>query len=98
MVFLVNFTIGLIRYCPFLSDPHLLLFSKPSTPLPTPTPNPSLSPSPTPYIAKPSKYTTDSAILQIEKDLERIQNDLQKVNLKEEELIPPQIDTQITIE
>jgi hypothetical protein len=76
----------------------LLILPKPVSPPQSPTPTPLAQPSPTSYLRQPSKYATDSAVLQIEDDLTRILNDLQKVDLKEGDLTPPQIDTKVTIQ
>jgi hypothetical protein len=71
---------------------------KPAPPAIQPTPTPVAPPPPTPYLSNPSKYATDSVVLQTENDLVRILDDLQKVDLKEDDLTPPQIDTAVAIQ
>ena len=71
---------------PFLSGK-----SQPASSLPTPTP----SLTPTPEIANPSFYATDSAILKIEEDVKKIEEELDSVDIKEKDLIPPALDWEI---
>jgi len=54
---------------------------------PTPTPTPIIE-----QITNPSPYATDSAILQTEEELKKLESELQEVDLKETGLTPPVLD------
>ena len=59
------------------------------------------SPSPSPFeeeIINPSAYATDSAVLEIEKRLKEIEQNLDKTDLKETSLNPPVLDIEINFE
>lgn len=59
------------------------------------------SPSPSPFeeeITNPSAYATDSAVLDIENKLKEIDQDLDKVDLKETGLNPPVLDMEVNFE
>lgn len=65
----------------------------------TPTPIPTES-TPTPMvlpISSPSAYATDSAILNIEKNIESLENSLAHTELKEGNLQPPPLDWNINM-
>ena len=63
---------------------------------PTPTPEPTATPTPfEETIASPSAYATDSAILKIGEDIKDIENQLQSVDLKDNDLLPPAINLNI---
>jgi hypothetical protein len=67
--------------------------------LQTPTPTPT-GPTPTPLelpISSPSAYATDSAVLNIEKNIDTLENSLANIDLKEENLQPPPLDWNINM-
>jgi len=59
------------------------------------------SPSPSPYeeeITNPSVYATDSAVLEIDKKLKEIENEIDQTDLKETGLNPPVLDLEVNFE
>jgi hypothetical protein len=63
---------------------------------PTPTPQPTATPTPfVETIASPSAYATDSAVLKIESDIKDIEDQLQNVDLKDNNLLPPALNLNI---
>lgn len=60
------------------------------------TPTPVASQSATPAaIARPSKYATDSAVLDIEKMITELDRDMSAVDIRESQLTPPNLDYEI---
>ncbi len=57
---------------------------------PTPTPTPIVE-----QITNPSPYATDSAVLQTEEELKKLESELQEVDLKETNLTPPVLDLDV---
>lgn len=53
------------------------------------------SPIPSPEVFPPSRWATNSGVLEIEKNLKTISHDLEIVDLKESNLIPPVLDLEI---
>lgn len=67
--------------------------------VPTPTSTPTPTPTPfMPTISSPSAYATDSAVLEIENDISSIVQQLQNVDLKENDILPPAINLNINFE
>lgn len=60
------------------------------TPLPAPPPLP-----PEAFIASPSAYATDEAVLKIEEELRLLEEDLDTVDLEELRLQPPILDLKV---
>jgi hypothetical protein len=60
-------------------------------------PQPTTTPLPT-TIINPSKYATDSAILEIESQIIQTESDLNSVDLNESELTPPSLDMNVNFE
>ena len=59
-----------------------------------------ISPTPTPtsiieQVTNPSPYATDSAVLQTEEELKKLESELQEVDLKETSLTPPVLDLDV---
>jgi len=55
------------------------------------------TPTPTPQeVLPPSRWATDSAVLEIEKNIQALSQDLQSVDLKEFPLSPPVLDMKIS--
>lgn len=67
--------------------------SKPK-PLTPPEIVPSTMPTPT-EAPPPSRWATDSGVLIIEKDIKSISNELENVNLRGQELLPPTLDNKV---
>jgi len=62
--------------------------------------SPEVSPIPTPTpiieeITNPSPYATDSAVLQTEEELKKLESDLREADLKETNLTPPVLDLDV---
>ncbi len=63
-------------------------------PVVTPTPSPKASPS-TEIIPNPSRYVTDSAVLETEEELDGLDNELSETVIEETTLLPPSLDFEI---
>jgi len=75
---------------------EILIFMNQNWKLTKPNPTPVPMPLPTKqFIASPSAYATDAAILKMEKDLELLEKDLDSVYLNEPSLHPPILDLNI---
>lgn len=61
-------------------------------PTPTLVPRPTL---PTPQVGRPSKYSEDPEILQLEAAIKSFSAQIDTVNLSESELDPPQLETKV---
>lgn len=79
----------LVLLAVFLNFP--LSRSEPIMPSPTPTPFPTFIPE----ISNPSFYATDSAVLKIEEELKKIEQELETTDLKEANLNLPVLDWKI---
>lgn len=87
-------TIGVVAVC-LIAFLVLNILVKPKTKLeppltPIPTSPPTLAP-----VTAPSLYATDSAILSLEEEIKKTENDLLNTDLKESRLNPPALDMNI---
>ncbi len=94
--------IGLIISCVFVLalglGLGLALFARPKTPTPTPIPiqNPPMFEPAKPK--EPSKLATDSAVLKLKNDVSALADELNRLDLTEPLLSPPNLDLEIRIE
>lgn len=64
-------------------------------PITTSLGEPVISPTPTPEIFVPSKWAGDEEVLSIESNILNLEKDLESVDLREPQLLPPSLDMEV---